>query len=441
MANNSISGTFKNLPNAVKGSKGILLAAGSVIALGFGYSLWPHHDVTPTKSQVGGSPTITQHLGDAITPDYQESLNQEDKQRLAEAKKTGGSYIQSIVPHSDTQTGLTTKIDDNDEEGVDKNNAPPELPEDTPHLEAPPPPPSAVTPVQKVAEVEKPKKPTRYVNPDRIQQLERMLAAHMEVDTFKPGVIYTAVKGAHNPDSVGTNGTTSIAYAPQGQGAPQSTSDMSAGTRQSLENAAASSGSGQEPSVAFKIPDAGTILQGHFISAVDSRITGVVMGVIDSGPYHGARVLGKFGRSSDGNNLMVEFSQLAITFTNDDGEKQSKVLPIKAVAVNPSTLSQGMATYVNQHMIARIGSTLATSFMQGLGQAIQQSGSTATYSASGGTVVSQGEKNLTQQFLQAGGQSAGQIGSMLSQMFGDTQTTVKISQFTPFGLLFLGEQG
>lgn len=427
---NSISGTLKNIPQAVKGSKGILIAAGAVITLGFGYAMWPHHQVTPTVSHLGGSPTINQHLGDAVTPSYQESLNQEDKQRLEEAKKTGGSYIQSIVPHGDTQAGLSTALDDKSEEGIDKNDAPPELPEDSPHIA---PPPAPAPPPKVVAEV-KPKKPVRYVNPERIQQLERMLAAHMDVDTFKPGIIYAMPKtGKTSSDSI--SGTTMMAYG----GSPRTTSDMSAGTRESLENATASSSAAT--SVAFKVPDAGTILQGHFISAVDSRVAGVVIGVIDSGPYHGARVLGKFGRSSDGDNLMVEFSQMTLTYTDDNGEKQSKVLPIKAVAVDPNTLSQGMATYVNRHMMARIGATLATSFMQGLGQAIQQSGSTATYTASGGTVVSQGEKSLTQQFLQAGGQSAGEIGSMLSQMFGNTQTTVKIAQYTPFGLLFLGQNG
>lgn len=98
-----------------------------------------------------------------------------------------------------------------------------------------------------------------------------------------------------------------------------------------------------------------------------------------------------------------------------------------------------MATYVNRHVLAKIGFRMAASFMQGLGQAIQQSGSTAMMSASGGTAISQGNKTWTQEMLQAGGTSAGQVGNTLESLYGNVPDTIQIAQNTPFALLFVGQ--
>ena len=413
---NDFKKTLSNLPATLKGSKGPLLIAGGIIILGGAYSLTQHSHVAPNKSTVGNVPTINRHIGAPVSQDYAQQISKYDDARKQAAVKNNDSFIPSMTIGDESANTLPTHLDTNDEEGADSATPPKIPPVTTPHIVDTAPPAA-----QKPVAVKKPVKPVRYVSASRIDELEKQLASHMNTDSFAPQVVYSnrsvssVIQTASNQEESRWNG----------------------GTKASLQAASANTGASTTPS--FDIPTAGTILQGHFISLVDSRVPGVVLGVIDSGPYKNSRVLGRFQTSSN-NQLMVSFSNLVVTYRDDEGELRSKALNINAVAVDPTTLSQGMADYVNQHMLAKISTTLATSFMQGIGQAIQMSGSTASYSASGGTFVSQGQKNLQQQLLQAGGQSASQMSSLLSQYFGNMPTTIKIYQYRNFGLLFVGQQ-
>ena len=271
-----------------------------------------------------------------------------------------------------------------------------------------------------------------------VEETAAMLKDYSGPGVGNVGTIYTLPEQVASAASGGPDATEGGPAG--GRNGPGQGGHMTAGSAQSLKAAAMGDGgstSGSTPS--FEVPVAGTILRSHFISLTDSRVPGTVLAVVDQGPYRNSRLIGSYTVSTSAKKLMFSFSSMIVTYRDDSGQKKASVVKINAVAVNPETLSQGLATYVNTHLFPKIVSTLATSFMSGLGQAIQQSGSTATYTASGGSIISQGEKNLQQEMLQAGGQSASQVGSLLSQMFRQQKDTIQESQNTPFGLLFIGD--
>lgn len=422
----NIKDTFSNLKNNLVESKKILLAATALIAIVGIYSVTRHSDVKVNKSSLPSTPTIKSSLtGNENTP-YLDHIKEEDENRREAAKKNGTDYAFTLIPDKKVNitNGSASDIDDTLEKGKKKPTLP-ELPDESgamPTLDTkpslpPPPPPPAPKPKPQIKHV--------YVEKARITQLEGWGKSIIkDMDKFNPSVIYTN-KSIMASNSVDDNSN--------GYGGMQPR--MTGGTQASIGNQQATDSSSV---VKFDIPTAGTMLSAHFASEVDSRTPGVVLAVVDSGPYAGSRLMGSFQVAANSHKLMVEFSKMIVTWTDDEGVEQSQALNIKALAINPVNLSQGMATYVNRHITNKIGFQLATSFMQGLGQAIQQSGSTAMMDASGGTVVSQGNKSWTQQFLQAGGNSAGQIGNTLQALYGNVQDTIKIGANTPFTLLFVG---
>lgn len=428
------SSPFSNSWNFVKDSKKPLIGIGVIVGGALLYSLTTHHTPIVNKATIADAPNTTGRLGDPVSAAYQHSIDEADQKRLAAANKTGDSFMETLTPHSGNEHSLSPNLDDSAETGGGGDKTLPDLPDAQPHLAPPPvvtPPPAA--PVANTT----PKAPRRYVSKERMTELQKMLAERENNNNAAEDVIYVwqAKQGS---------GTTQVASADQDypSGGGHAGGGLTGGSDASLREAAMKGPSGGENSsssgISFETPDPGTILPAHFLSLTDSRIPGMVLAVIDDGPYKGARALGKFSVASQANKLMFQFTKLVVPYDDDSGVKRAKVISINAVAVDPDTLSEGMATYVNTHMLGRVASALATSFMQGLGQAVQQSGSTATYTASGGTIVSQGEKNLTQEMFQAGGQSASQIGSLLNQMFGSMEKTIREDQYVSFGMLFVG---
>lgn len=414
----SMKDTLSNLKTNVVESKKILMCAGAII-VGCGLYAATRHTTTDVhKANIGNSPSIHSHLTGNESENYQKEVKRADLNRAEEAKKNNENFMvtlpPNVVPKNDNS--LNKLLNDKDEQGSSQD-APPELPDAMPHIQTS----QAEAQPQGSIVKKKPKKPKIMVDEKRIGQLEKWMATDIaQMDNFKPGVIYANKEVLSSKTEVAQN---------------TANNNLTAGTDSSLSNSSIVADS----SPTFDLPAIGTMLEAHFASEVDSRTPGIVIGVVDSGPYAGARILGAFQTSQESHKLMVSFKQMTVTWTDDNGDLRSKTLDINAFAVDPNNLSQGMATYVNRHVMAKIGFQMATSFMQGLGQAIQQSGSSAMMTASGGTVISQGSRNLQQEMLQAGGTSAGRIGNTLQSLYGNVPDTIKIAQNTPFALLFVGK--
>lgn len=105
---------------------------------------------------------------------------------------------------------------------------------------------------------------------------------------------------------------------------------------------------------------------------VNSNAPGTpVMATVLSGKYLGAKVLGKFTASEE--NLIIIFDRLSHNGT---------VYDFEGYAVNAENAKAGVASNVNTHFFERWASLVASSFLEGFGEAVENTGSYVTHSNS-----------------------------------------------------------
>jgi len=427
----------------IKEQKVFLLLCGAAVTV-MGYFAFHHTPVEASASHLAPAPSMSQTVGSAKpTPSYADSISRDSRQRTEQAQHSGVSSMTTVMPDS-TQSGLPTKLDDGsaDEQGdtAAAGNSPPDLPsaQDTPPAPPKPKPVEAVkvtTPPRHIA----PAHVVHPLNQDHVQSDRSMLEHLAQLGDFRPSYIQVA-SAETATTTAGRGGSTSASSRSSGAqgigGATGSAGGVGAGGGLSSAGSADALAAAQDSdSTQFPLPDPGTVLAGHILGLVDNSSPGTVLATMDQGPYAGARMLGSF--TEEKNGLLLRFNGMTITYTDEDGDKRSKYLAINAVAVNSDTLGTNMVSYINHHVLERVGISLATGFAQGLGQAIEQSGSTATMSATGGSFISEGKKNTMQQMLQATGTAFSGAGSILQSIYGNMGTTIKVFQNTPCAFLFL----
>lgn len=174
---------------------------------------------------------------------------------------------------------------------------------------------------------------------------------------------------------------------------------------------------------------AGEVVYAQLLTEANTDSPGPVLAEIMSGPLRGNRILGTFEEQEE--LLTLNFDTVVV-----DGESISA----DAVALDPKTTLPGMATEVDHRYLKRIILPAAAAFVQGMADAVSESGLTSvTVSSSGQTTSStdstqQGDK----QEVSAGISEAGQeLRDILDDMAEDTKIMVKIHAGTPIGILFL----
>jgi intracellular multiplication protein IcmE len=151
-------------------------------------------------------------------------------------------------------------------------------------------------------------------------------------------------------------------------------------------------------------------------------------GICNNGGYFnikGAKLVGSFQRVDK--KVIVSFNIM-----NVPGLPQS--IPIDAVAIDPNTARTALADHVDSHYLLRFGTLFATSFISGLGRAIEQSGSTTNISLAGISQTFQ-ETSLAQQAAIALGNTGQRFGEVLASTF-NRPPTVEVDAGTGIGLLF-----
>ncbi len=189
------------------------------------------------------------------------------------------------------------------------------------------------------------------------------------------------------------------------------------------------SGSSQ-PATSKLIARAGDIMFATLDTAVDSDQPGPVMATIVTGKYKGAKLLGSLQVTPDSEAVILRFITM-----NYPGWPKS--VPISAVAINPQTARTALASSVNHHYLERFGAVFAASFMKGLGNAIQNSGSTTTNNA-GTSTQTFADLNTTEKALVG----LGEVGSTLGKEFStymNIKPTVKVKSGIGMGILFTAD--
>jgi len=171
---------------------------------------------------------------------------------------------------------------------------------------------------------------------------------------------------------------------------------------------------------------AGTILFGVLNTGVNSDQPGPVMASVVGTQLKGGKLLGTLVYQRE--SVMLTFNVLTLPNT-------VKSISINAVAIDPDTAKTALSSDTDHHYLLRYGSLFASSFMQGYGQAVQQSGA---------TVVSNGLNTVTNmptlspkgEALSALGTVGQNWGQAIRGLF-DKPPTVQVYSGTALGILFL----
>lgn len=174
---------------------------------------------------------------------------------------------------------------------------------------------------------------------------------------------------------------------------------------------------------------AGSIVPAVMLTAINSDEPGPVLAQIVTGPLKGARLIGQMVSSDQ--RVVVQFSSLSIP-------GGSQTFNISSFAVDPDTSRTGLATDVNNHYFLRYGLGLAAAFISGYGEAVQNSGSTTTTNAFGGTTTIMGDMTHKQIAESAFGKVGQKLGSELDKET-NRAPTVTVASGTSIGVLFMAD--
>jgi len=176
---------------------------------------------------------------------------------------------------------------------------------------------------------------------------------------------------------------------------------------------------------------AGSVLFAVLDTGINSDEPSPIMATIISGKLKGSKVIGSFTRK--GKVVVVQFSRLSVPTL-------SKTVSINAYAIDPNTARTSMADSVNSHYLLRYGSLLASAFIEGVGQAVQNSGSSLQVSATNGVVLTHPAMSVAQQAMVGLGKVGEKVGSNLNNIM-NTPPTVKVEAGASIGLLIMSDLG
>jgi uncharacterized protein YutE (UPF0331/DUF86 family) len=194
---------------------------------------------------------------------------------------------------------------------------------------------------------------------------------------------------------------------------------------------AGSVAAGEQVAGVAPIIKAGAVLYAVLDTAIDSDYPdSPVMATIVSGEFKGAKVLGSIKTVKGGQRVMLTFNLM----TMNDWPTGATV---NAFAIDPDSARSAVATSVDNHYMLRYGTAFAASFLQGLGQAVADSGTTVS-SDSGVVTESTADLNTQETILVALGQvgqnASGEVGRLQN-----TPPTVKVKAGMGIGILFMGD--
>lgn len=151
-----------------------------------------------------------------------------------------------------------------------------------------------------------------------------------------------------------------------------------------------------------------------------------VMARIVMGEWIGAKFLGSFDTGND--RLVLRFNRMVYN---------GKTYSVTGYAVDPHTLTPGISSNVDYHILERWGGLIAASFLEGFGRAVERSGTRYNYGSYGSNdTVSVPEYSLNDELWIA----AGEVGNKASDIFAknfDRAPTVSLDPGTQVGILVL----
>ncbi len=183
-------------------------------------------------------------------------------------------------------------------------------------------------------------------------------------------------------------------------------------------------GAKEEEKIVEIIIPAGTIEYGQMLLEANSDVKGPIMAQLVSGPLTGSRMLGTFQVQEE--YLVLTFKTIVI-----DGVSHG----IDAIAINPGDANIGMVTDVDHRYFSRVILPAAAAFVEGMGSAIAQTGSSTTTGA-GGTTATSTEPDAEQELFKGIEKAAEKVSDVIDKQ-GDVKPLIRVAAGTPMGVLFM----
>jgi type IV secretory pathway VirB10-like protein len=218
------------------------------------------------------------------------------------------------------------------------------------------------------------------------------------------------------------------------EGVPEDIKDKAAKDAATAQ-AGGAAGGGADSADATGAPTikAGTILFAVLDTAVNSDYPdSPVMATIVEGKFKGGKMLGKIVITKGVSGQMDRVT-LNFTMMNMDAWPKSKTAT--AYAIDPDTARTVLASEVNYHYMQRFGALMATSFLQGYGQAATSSGGSSTQSAFG-TSTQNATLSPSSKMAAAIGQMAQAVGQA-TKNYTERPPTVIVDSGVGLGILFM----
>jgi intracellular multiplication protein IcmE len=171
---------------------------------------------------------------------------------------------------------------------------------------------------------------------------------------------------------------------------------------------------------------AGTIMFAVLDTDINSDENSPVLATIVAGQLKGSKLIGAFRRQNK--RVVLSFTTLSIpSLTNS--------ISMNAVAIDANTAHTALADNVDSHYLLRYGSLFASSFLSGIGSAIQNSGSTDINSFFG-VSTTHDKYSVGETIASALGDVGDQWSSAAEDVF-NTPPTVTVDVGAGIGILFM----
>jgi len=182
---------------------------------------------------------------------------------------------------------------------------------------------------------------------------------------------------------------------------------------------------GGQPVQNILIP-AATVEYAQLVTEANTDAPGPILAQILSGPLRGSRMLGTF--ESTERYLTLNFNTIVT-----DGISY----PANAVAMDPDTSLPGVITEIDNRYFKRIILPAAAAFVEGLGEAISDSGTTSVF-IEGDTVTETTSDRDSREEAASGIAEAGEaFAEILDEEADRTRPMLRVARGTPIGILFI----
>lgn len=173
------------------------------------------------------------------------------------------------------------------------------------------------------------------------------------------------------------------------------------------------------------LQEAGRIEYAQLITEANSDVPGPILAELASGPLAGSRMIGSFKTNED--FLTLNFDTVIV-----DGV----ALTAKAVALDPNTALPGVITEIDRKYFQRVIMPAAAAFIEGIGSAIGESGSTTVVVDSGAAVSDSVDLNSRQEFFKGVEKASEKVGEILDRNASTTKPMLRVAAGTHLGILF-----